>query len=247
MGITRAYWYGWDNTNIGTMWSPTNGVSPAGIAYEQVYDWMNGATMAACSLNGSTNFYHAVYTCDLTRSGGYSARAVWNTNGNSTYTAPSQFTQYRDLAGNTYTIPLTHQVTIGRKPILLEDLASTSSSAIVFQTESLPATSSGPSHQVIGSSGFSNGQGTLLFSTATGNYVIYTVSVPAAGTYDVKVAVNKMYNRGKWQLSINGTNQGPAEDEDRPRPVVGCRGKRRRSESVDPGKSRGPARGHPVR
>jgi hypothetical protein len=121
MGITRAYWYGWDNRNIGTMWGPTAGVSEAGIAYEQVYNWMTGATMAhQCSFQGA-NGYHAVYTCDLTRSGGYQARAVWNTDGDSTYTVPSQFTQYRDLAGNKYVIRSDNEVPIGLKPILLEN------------------------------------------------------------------------------------------------------------------------------
>jgi hypothetical protein len=121
MGITRAYWYGWDNTIIGTMWSSAGGVSEAGIAYEQVYNWMTGATMAQPCSVGEQNGYNGVYTCDLARSGGYEARAVWNTVGNSTYTAPSQFTQYRDLAGNTYPIPSDHEIPIGPKPILLEN------------------------------------------------------------------------------------------------------------------------------
>jgi hypothetical protein len=119
-GITRVYWYAWDNSDYGTLWSPTSGIDEAGLAYEQVYSWMNGATMAqSCSLNGSTSFYHAVYTCDLKLSNGSQARAVWNTEGSSTYTAPSQFTHYRDLAGNTHSVPSGGAVTIGLKPILL--------------------------------------------------------------------------------------------------------------------------------
>jgi hypothetical protein len=121
VGVTRAYWYAWDNTTVGTLWSTTSGVTEAANAYEQVESWMKGAVMAPCSLNGSTNIYHAVYTCNLTRSGGYQAQAVWNTDGNKTYTAPSQFTKYRDLAGATTPIPSNHLVTIGIKPILLEN------------------------------------------------------------------------------------------------------------------------------
>ena len=82
---------------------------------------MNGATMAQpCSTNGAASPYHAVYTCDLTRSGGYQARAVWNTDGNSNYTVPSQYVQYRDLQGNLHGIPSDHEVAIGHEPILLE-------------------------------------------------------------------------------------------------------------------------------
>ena len=121
MGITRAYWYGWDNTNIGTLWSSASGVSEAGIAYGQVYNWMTGATMTQpCSIE-EQNGYNGIYSCDLARSDGYESRAVWNTVGNSTYTAPSQFTRYSDLAGNTYPIPSGHELPIGPKPILLEN------------------------------------------------------------------------------------------------------------------------------
>jgi polysaccharide biosynthesis protein PslG len=120
VGVTRDYWYAWDNSGVGTLWSPQTGVVKAGIAYEQVESWMKGATIAPCSLNGSTNVYQALYTCDLTLSTGNQAQAVWNTGGSLPYTAPSQFTQYRDLSGNTYSVPLNQQVTIGLKPILLE-------------------------------------------------------------------------------------------------------------------------------
>jgi len=208
VGVTRAYWYAWDNTTVGTLWSTTNGVTEAANAYEQVESWMKGAVMAPCSLNGSTNIYHAVYTCNLTKSGGYQAQAVWNTDGNKTYTAPSQFTKYRDLAGATTPIPSNHLVTIGIKPILLEGVSSTSTgSAIVFPTASLPATTSGAALAVC------DGTGTVLSSTAVGNYVIYTVNVPTAGTYNIKVGVKETFNRGKWQLSINGANQGAVQDE----------------------------------
>jgi len=121
MGISRFYWYAWDSPDWGTLWTSTGGPSEAATAYGQVYNWMVGATMAkACSFNG-TDAYHAVYSCDLTRSGGYQASAVWNTGGTSTYTAPSQFTQYRNLAGNTYSIPSDHEIPIGLEPILLEN------------------------------------------------------------------------------------------------------------------------------
>jgi hypothetical protein len=209
VGVTRDYWYAWDNSGVGTLWGPTMGVTAAATAYEQVESWMVGATIAPCSLNGSTIFYHALYTCNLTRSGGYQAQAVWNTDGNKTYTAPSQFTQYRDLAGHTYPIPSGQQVTIGSKPILLEVPAGTSStgSPIVFATAALRGTTSGPVLQVI------DGTGTLLLATAVGEYVSYTVTIPTVGNYDIKVGVKKTFNRGKWQLSINGANQGPVEDE----------------------------------
>jgi hypothetical protein len=85
--------------------------------------------------------------------------------------------------------------------------------SIVFEAESLPATSSGALHQVFTWSGFTDGKGTILNAAAIGDFVIYTLNVPVAGAYDVKVAVKNSSRRGEWQLSIDGTNQGPTEDE----------------------------------
>jgi hypothetical protein len=121
MGFSRFYWYAWDNTTWGYLRNSAGRPSEAGIAYGQVYNWMVGAMMARpCSFDGASE-YHAVYTCDLTRTGGHDAAAVWNTDGNSTYTAPSQFTRYLDLAGLSHPIPSNHKLPIGLKPILLED------------------------------------------------------------------------------------------------------------------------------
>jgi hypothetical protein len=120
-GISRLYWYGWDNDDIGTLWSSGRGRSEASLAYAQVYNWMLGAVMARpCSSNAARSPYSAVYTCDLMRSGSYQARAVWNTDGSSTYMAPKKFTVYRRLEGNKWPIPSSHIVPIGIKPILLE-------------------------------------------------------------------------------------------------------------------------------
>jgi hypothetical protein len=84
---------------------------------------------------------------------------------------------------------------------------------IVYQTESLPAVSSGPTHRVFAWSGFINGQGSILDATKVGDNVTYTVSIATAATYDVKVGVKKINTRGIWQLSVNGKNLGPTEDE----------------------------------
>jgi hypothetical protein len=112
-GVSVFDWYSWDGYPWGALWISSSGISAAGVAYEQVYNWMVGATMTApCSASGT------IWTCGLTKPGSSQALAVWNTSGNSTYTPAGQYTQYRDLAGNTYAI--TGSVPIGIKPILLE-------------------------------------------------------------------------------------------------------------------------------
>ncbi|HVN21204.1 MAG TPA: cellulase family glycosylhydrolase [Dongiaceae bacterium] len=121
-GVTRFYWYAWDNPTWGTLWSATGGKTKAAKAYDQVYNWLKGATMPSqCTeTGGDGTIYHGVYACKITRSGGYTGQIVWNTDGSSTYTAASTYGHYRDLNGKTFTIASTHKVTIGTKPIILE-------------------------------------------------------------------------------------------------------------------------------
>jgi hypothetical protein len=122
VGITRFYWYQWENPIRGTLWQPNTGIQPAGVAYQQVEDWVTGATLGGpCTQNGP------VWTCTYSRSGGYQAMAVWDTsqscsNGNCTTTSfspPPAFTQYLDIAGNSHNV--SGPVPIGAKPILLEN------------------------------------------------------------------------------------------------------------------------------
>ncbi len=112
-GISRAYWHAWDDDKWGTLWDPANGTHKAGIAYKQVYKWLDGASIGAC-LRSSTD----LWTCDLARTTGYRGLLVWKTSGNESYSAADTYKSYRDLDG--HTIRLEGPLTIGMKPILLE-------------------------------------------------------------------------------------------------------------------------------
>jgi hypothetical protein len=129
VGMRVNYWYGWDEPIWGTLFIPPNDETLAGTTYGIVEGWMLGATMPyPCSENGGT-YWLAVYTCDLTRTGGYQARAVFDTtqtckNGvctTSSYTPASEYIQYRDITGAVYPISPGETVQIGLKPILLEN------------------------------------------------------------------------------------------------------------------------------
>ena len=52
----------------------------------------------------------------------------------------------------------------------------------------------------------------LLKAEAPGNFVTYNVTIPSAGTYDVKVGIRKSNRSGIVQLAIDGVNQGTARD-----------------------------------
>jgi hypothetical protein len=86
--------------------------------------------------------------------------------------------------------------------------------ALWYEAESLPVASySGTDVRVVSDSRYSGGEGVILDATAVGNYVTFTVAVPAAGTYAMTVGVKDMNTRGIFQFSSNGTNHGSPQDE----------------------------------
>jgi len=145
-GIQNFYWYGWDAPNWGTLWYPSQGTTLAGTAYGTVENWMVGATMPQpCSLNGGTTF-SAIYTCALTRSNGYTALAVWDTNQTcttdtsnnstctySTYTPSPIYTQYRDATNTVHLITPGQPIKIGYVPILFENKPASGGTPPPFQ------------------------------------------------------------------------------------------------------------------
>jgi polysaccharide biosynthesis protein PslG len=112
-GVARAYWYEWNSPTWGTLWTTTGGIQPSGVAYGELYKWIEGATMN----NSCVMATNSTWTCTLTRPGGYQALAVWNQATTMSYTPASEYKFYNDLAGNTH--PITGAVTIGYTPILL--------------------------------------------------------------------------------------------------------------------------------
>ncbi len=84
---------------------------------------------------------------------------------------------------------------------------------VTYWTPNLTAVSSGPTFRTFAWSGFPEGSGTTLDSTAVGNFVTFTINVAQAGTYDVKYSTKEFTSRGFAQLAINGTNVGPVVDQ----------------------------------
>jgi hypothetical protein len=130
LGVARLYWYRWDATSTygGALWSSSAGITDAGDAWGEVYDWISGATLSsACTANNSS-----VWSCGFTRTSpsGYQALAVWDASQDCTTTscpttnfnvpAGPGYTQYVDLSGNV-TVISGGTVPIGAKPILLEN------------------------------------------------------------------------------------------------------------------------------
>jgi hypothetical protein len=138
--IQAQYWYNWyeriptTGSGFGTLYNPDGngkctskhaGLAPAGVAYQQIYNWMVGASVSPCTQDPSVN---TVYKCNFSRPSNYSAIALWdasqtcNANGCTTRTwpAPPGMGWYRDLGGNIFKIE-GQTVEIGLKPILVEN------------------------------------------------------------------------------------------------------------------------------
>jgi hypothetical protein len=117
MGVQRQFWYAYDDSVYGNLWTSGTGLNLAGAAYQQVEKWLIGATLngpCAQTAGDATTF-----VCSYTRPNGYSAQAIWNTAGTTSFAVPQQFTQYRDLSGDLRPIG-GGAVQISTSPILIE-------------------------------------------------------------------------------------------------------------------------------
>jgi hypothetical protein len=120
-GVTRAYWYQYDNASFGTLWDSTNGVHTAGIAYAQMYKWLVGAKLAPCTTAGT------IWSCQVTQSNGSGALVLWDSSATcsggmcttSGQTVGNGYSQWLDLAGTAHAI-VAHSVPVGMKPIFVQ-------------------------------------------------------------------------------------------------------------------------------
>jgi hypothetical protein len=113
-GISRFYWYAWDNSQWGTLWKSSSGTSKAGFALQQVQSWMVGATLSGRIIPSGT-----VWSGTFVRPNGTQALVVWDSAGSSIYHAAPQYARYRDLDGEVHPIR-DHRIPIGISPVLLE-------------------------------------------------------------------------------------------------------------------------------
>jgi uncharacterized repeat protein (TIGR01451 family) len=123
--VNRLYWFSWNSSASAQFYDAnTQQINLAGRAYKQLYVWTQGATLDVPCNNVGT-----AWTCTLTRPNSYAAEILWDTDNGlvcSNGVCPTRavqvatnFTQYRDLKGNTFSIAK-HTVPVGSKPILVQ-------------------------------------------------------------------------------------------------------------------------------
>jgi hypothetical protein len=121
-GVSRFFWYEWNNQESGTLWKPdpNNPSAPGtllkpGIAYRTVRSWIVNNKLTSKCAAGSDS----IWRCEFTRPNATQIMPVWYPGGSKTFIAAAKFRKYQDVYGNIYSIPSNGSVTAGYKPILL--------------------------------------------------------------------------------------------------------------------------------
>jgi hypothetical protein len=180
--------------------------------------YTNGAspTIPATTLGGNVNLHSGdVFNIHITYSGTTLTMTItdattpadtfttsWTVNIPSTVGAN---TAYAGFTGGTGGVTATQD-------ILSWTFTSGAPGVIQYEATKTPVTGS-PNARSFTWTGFPDGAGEIADGTATGAYLNFTVNVATPGTYDIKAATKEFPTRGIFQLSVNGANVGPAEDE----------------------------------
>jgi hypothetical protein len=119
-GAERLYWYAWDDGVMGLAEKDWKTPKAAGIAYEQVEKWLGGARMTSCGSDAAD-----VWTCAITRPGGYHGWIVWEPKGPASFAVPTQWKvgTIRELNGTSRPLGKAQSIQIGPSPLLLESSA----------------------------------------------------------------------------------------------------------------------------
>jgi hypothetical protein len=197
--------------------------SNAGEGPDSTGSYTNGAspTTPAMDMTSSGVNLHSgdVFNVHITYNGTTLTWTITDATTAKTFTASAAVNIPSVIGGNTAFVGFTAGTggSTATQEIITWTLTSGSTSATQYETESSTvfnaSKSSGPTYRVFAWSGFTDGEGTTLDGTAAGQSVTITLSVPQAGTYDVKYATKAHNTRGIVQLSVNGSNVGPAEDQ----------------------------------
>ena len=115
LGIQRYYWYQYNSQTWGTL--ETNGqLNAAGIAYEQVQNWLSGDTFTkSCSVDSS-----GTWRCPLIKTHipwHYSGEIIWNST-KTVSLARGNFVYLHTLSGKTSVLGSTFKV--GASPVLID-------------------------------------------------------------------------------------------------------------------------------
>jgi hypothetical protein len=114
--VSRYYWFSWDATTFGTLWSPSTGLQTAGVAYDRVATWLIGSTHSANPCGEGSD---GTWTCNLTLSTGYPAQIIWNPTTSKSIPVSSAYATYETINNSNVGSITGGKVNIGNSPILI--------------------------------------------------------------------------------------------------------------------------------
>ena len=117
-GVSRFYWYAWDNMDMGLIEPGTQELKSAAQAYDSVARWLTGNNLVDCNKAGT------VWTCDLLLDNGHAAWIVWSdSDRGDQWKIPATFSveAIEELDG-TRTKPTASFVHLTGMPVLLRSL-----------------------------------------------------------------------------------------------------------------------------
>jgi hypothetical protein len=117
-GVSRFYWYAWDNTDWATlrMWDPaTQSASQAAAAFAMVQSWLIGNQLRSCTVS------EGLWECTLSTAKGDS-HILWNQTGSTKVPVERSWPDMRNmttLSGTTTSIPESREIEVSMQPVLL--------------------------------------------------------------------------------------------------------------------------------
>jgi hypothetical protein len=115
-GVSRAFWYQWDNPEWGTLWREPEGSTAAAAAYNELAKWLDGVTASTPCRKGNAD---EQWTCDL-QAGKNSYRVAWSPLGQKPLANPAAFASCLDLAGRKSAVSDKSVPLLGPGPVLLQ-------------------------------------------------------------------------------------------------------------------------------
>jgi hypothetical protein len=118
-GVSRFYWYSWDNFDMGLVDHDGKTFKSPAIAYGEIQKWLIGARMDSCDTDAN-----GTWTCAISRDGGYRSWILWNPDGRRTFNLPVapqwNVVRIRDLLGHMSNLAPGASVEVSIMPHLLE-------------------------------------------------------------------------------------------------------------------------------
>jgi hypothetical protein len=118
-GVSRFYWYAWDDGIMGLTEADGKTIKPPAKAYREIENWLIGARMTTCGTDEAGN-----WSCQITRDNGYRGWILWNPDHSLDFHIPNDWEarEVRVLSGNTQKLAKKEGVQVGQAPVLIENI-----------------------------------------------------------------------------------------------------------------------------